>query len=621
MKYLSIVLLVITAFVSNAQDTHAIKNKINELKKKLQINAEADTLKSPNLGDSLNNKINGLKNKLEKKVETDTIKINNPLDSLKLKNSKLDSIRSGNPLQSINIYSLPKLNSSVLTSRIMGRQDSVKYRVTDSLHSVSENAKQKALGFQNKIQNASDSLNQKVTNTVGAIQSKIEDKLSGTAGKDINAPSSQIKLPDMPQQNLPDINNTLGTPEIKIPGMPDQLPGTNTEVTGLKILMPALDPVIPNMNGNLPGIDIKTPQMEGNALPGIESKTSEVKASIPEVDVLKDASGIKANIPTLRDSTGKLDFSRLEKLPGTEKVQGITDKIDEVAGLKEEAGQYGEQVKELKEKGIEDINTESLEQEATRLAEVKELDEQTQKLRAAQAKHAALLQRYQDKKFIQEEMKRKTANVVNGQLTKFSPAIKNAQSDMTKTKKVYESSTLLPDSAKRKKRINTMAGKPLKKRIVPGFTLQTYSGEDEVLFDLSPQVGYRLTGWLTVGVAGVYRIGVGKANSSFVAAENIYGYRLYADYLLVRGIFIHADFESLQVGQPQVAIPEFPNESVLGSYFGLGKRYSISRNIQGSLSGLFRVNYSGSIPGQSKFAVRVGFDYVFKKKRKLNGLK
>ena len=77
---------------------------------------------------------------------------------------------------------------------------------------------------------------------------------------------------------------------------------------------------------------------------------------------------------------------------------------------------------------------------------MKELDEQTQKLRAAQAKQAELLQRYQDKKFIQEEMKRKTANVVNDQLTKFSPAIKDAQSDMTKTKKVYESSTLVPDT-------------------------------------------------------------------------------------------------------------------------------------------------------------------------------
>ena len=621
MKYLGIVLLVIIAFVSNAQDTHAIKDKINELKKKLQINAEADTLKSPNLGDSLNNKINGFKNKLERKVETDTIKINNPLDSLKLKSSKLDSIRSGNPLQSINTDSLPKLNSSVLTGRILGRQDTAQNKVTDSLRSVSENAKQKAVGVQNKIQNASDSVSQKLTNKVGAIQSKIEDKLSGTTGKDINVPSSQVKLPDMPQQHLPDINNALATPELKIPGMADKLPGTTTEVPGLKRTVPGLDSVIPNMDGNLSGIDLKTPQLEGNALPGIEGKTPEINTSLQEVDVLKDVSEINSKIPTLRDSTGKLDFSALEKIPSSEKVQGIAQKMDEVSGLKDEAGQYGEQIKEVKEKGIEDINTESLEHEATRLAEVKEFDEQTQKLRAAQAKQAELLQRYQDKKFIQEEMKRKTANVVNDQLTKFSPAIKDAQSDMTKTKKVYESSSLVPDSAKRKKRINTMAGKPLKRRIVPGFTFQTYSGEDEVLFDLSPQVGYRLTGWLTVGAAGVYRIGVGKANPSFVAAENIYGYRLYTDYLLVRGIFIHADFESLQVGQPQVAVPEFPNERVLGSYFGLGKRYSISRNIQGSLSGLFRVNYSGSISGQSKFAVRVGFDYVFKKKRKLNGLK
>lgn len=556
---------------------------------------------------SVRSKVIGLKARLEEKLNSNSKKIP---DSIRLQ-LPLDSIRISNPLDTLKTDSLPKLSASKLTSRIHGRIDSLRNRTTDSLRAVSENTKQKVGSFQTKLQRTTDSLNQKLTDKLKSTQSTLEKKLSGVdknvklpsastdhiPGKDLNGivPNSKVEIPGikLPDAKLPELNNSPNPLDGK--AFPNVEIGNQTP--DLRLPSPAVD--LPSVGGEIP--DIRVP--EASKLQGVD---------IPEV---------KTTLPTLTDSTGKFDFSIIEKVPGSEKLQDITDKIEEASGLKEEAGKYQEQLAELKETRIEDINTEELENKARQLHEVKELDAQTQKLREMEAKHAAMLQRYQDKKFIQEELKRKSANVVNDQLTKFSPAIKNAQSDISKTKKVYENSKLLPpDSVKRKKRINTMAGKPFKKRIVPGVTFQTYTGSDEVLFDLSPQVGYRLTGWLTMGAAGVYRVGVGKANPSFIAAENIYGYRLYADYLLVRGIFMHADFESLQVGHNQLSFQEFPKQKVLASYFGLGKRYSISRNIQGSLLALFRVNYGGDIPGQSKFAVRVGFDYVFKKKRKFSGL-
>ena len=514
--------------------------------------------------DGIKIKADNLKKKVFRKVNTDTLKVTT--DTIKLKIARLDSIRKAvNP------------DNTGTAKSISENQDSIGSRIGDSLQAVTTQA---------------DTLSQKLNRVSDGIRTRIGDKASDVSSKDINLPASEIHTPSVPNS---DFTETIPEGTINVPDAKGVLP------TG-RVAVSALD----NMTKDQPQPTV--------VVPHLDEKVPELNADIPNVEKVKEVTGMQNKIPSLRDSTGKLDFSQLKKIQGSEKVQEVTDQVDEVSVLKDEAVQYKEQLKDTK---IEDVNAERIEQEAIRIEEVKEIDAQTQKLKVLEAQQAALLQRYSDKKLIQAEMRRKTANVVNNQLTKFYPAIKDAQSNMTKTKKVYESSNVMPDSVKRKKRINTMAGKPFQKRIVPGLTFQTYSGNQEVLIDLSPQIGYRLTGWLTAGVAGVYRIGMGKANPSFVAGEGTYGCRVYADYGLVRGIFIHADFESLEV-KNEFVTQESKNVNVLGSYFGLGKQYSISRNIRGSVLALYRINYSGNIPGQSKFTLRAGFDYVFKKKRKLS---
>ena len=515
---------------------------------------------------ALKDKFTGLKKKLEGKTKADTLKL--PGDSLKSQSTKFDSLQltnrvSFNKLDSIPKFQLPRL-----------RQDNSKTKA-DSLRLVKEKANQRVAELQNKFTSEEDSLQRKLEGKTRQLQDKGKSIESITEKANINIPSSDKKLPGN------ELNNGLPV----IPKLPD----TNAQKS-------------PDLNPSLPAAEI----------PGI-------KTDMPATDVLKNKiPNIDTKLPGVPDSTNQPDVSsQLEKIPGTEKVKDVTEKAGELKGLKGEADEYTDKAKELKNTKLEDVKTESLEKEASQLGETKEISDQTQKLKSLQAKKEAMLQRYVDKKSVQEELKRKSSHVVNDKINKFSPSFEKKQPSIGKTKKLYENSSLVPDSTKKKKRINTMAGKPFKHRIIPGVNFQTYSGNDEVLIDLSAQAGFRLTGWLTVGTGLVYRIGMGKSHPSFVGSKNVYGYRFYADYTLIKGFFVHADFESIQVGRPQFEVLRKGSDKVLGSYVGLGKHYSISRNFRGNLMALFKVNYSGSIPGQNKFTIRVGFDYVYKKKKKV----
>jgi hypothetical protein len=149
-------------------------------------------------------------------------------------------------------------------------------------------------------------------------------------------------------------------------------------------------------------------------------------------------------------------------------LKGIPDDVKELGKAKEEANKYSGGLKDLKESGIRDIKTEKLEEETMKMGEVKEVKAQSEKFNELQAKEAALLQQYSDKKLIQEELKRKTAYVANDQLSKFMPTIKTNQADFTKAKKPYSNSNAIADSVKRQRPVNAMSGKPLMTRIIPG---------------------------------------------------------------------------------------------------------------------------------------------------------
>jgi hypothetical protein len=45
--------------------------------------------------------------------------------------------------------------------------------------------------------------------------------------------------------------------------------------------------------------------------------------------------------------------------------------------------------------------------------------------------------------------------------------------------------------------------------------------------------------------------------------------------------------------------------------------FNLSRKVKGNVLGLYRLEHEGYLPATQKIAVRVGFDYVIRKEKKL----
>src|SRR5688572_21529670 len=130
MKYLSILLLVLIAFASNAQDTLTFKEKIKSLKENLE----------------------------KRKAKIDSLKLPSLPDSLKPKTPSLDSVGKGSQLPTAKLDSLPKLDASKYTDKISAKQDSLTKKISAPVNSLAEGVNEKATNLHNKIQANSDSV-------------------------------------------------------------------------------------------------------------------------------------------------------------------------------------------------------------------------------------------------------------------------------------------------------------------------------------------------------------------------------------------------------------------------------------------------------------------------------
>ena len=119
------------------------------------------------------------------------------------------------------------------------------------------------------------------------------------------------------------------------------------------------------------------------------------------------------------------------------------------------------------------------------------------------------------------------------------------------------------------------------------------------------------------GLGGVYRTGFNKSYPAYVKGLDIYGGRTYTEFLIRKGIYVHAEYEVLNATYSLNQNPE-ETRHISAGYFGLGKQFNISKKIKGHTLALYRAEFSGKLVDQSKVNVRFGFDLrTDKKKRKV----
>lgn len=479
---------------------------------------------------------------------------------------------------------LPKAHSSrhkldSLKNILRKKRSSVSV-VTDSLQDVLDLPSDEINEGISEVLSRTDSLIRKAGHPIEDVENKLREKQSSLQNR-VNTTEEEISGKITNTENVLQEKVTKVTDdELRVPGNPLQIPDLGANLPTPNFPMHQSLPKIYDLDANMP------------------------KPEIPGTDDLK--------IPDAKLDVKGLNGKTNLGLPDMDKVDDLSGEINKIDGKLTEAQGYEEELQEIKANGIQDAEKlpDVIENKAENLDEMKALNAGKQKA----TEYQDIIQQYKNKKLLQEEIKRKATQVVNDKFNKLSPTVKNAQKQIAKAKKLNPA--IQSFKAIIKKRPNEMKGKPFRQRFVPGITVQTYN-DDKFAFDGAVQAGYRFSGRLTLGLGYTYRISIDERNVNWVSGEGISGYRVYTNFRLLKSFYAHGELEALSLDRTkQPALLETSQDVVYGSYFGLGKRYSISRKVKGTIEGLYRVDYKGSVPGPAKVSLRVGLDLDLKKQKK-----
>ena len=265
-------------------------------------------------------------------------------------------------------------------------------------------------------------------------------------------------------------------------------------------------------------------------------------------------------------------------------ITGLSENVPDINGGLTEVRQYEGDLQKIKEGTQQDPDklAELAEQKVSEISAVNDASQEITKATEEQAKYEAMVQRYRDQKLIQEEIDRKYKGVANDYIMQQSEKVNAARDKLNISK--YKKHGLGSVKEIFKKQSDELEGKKFYQRLVPGLNWQLYN-KGFVSSDISLQLGYRLTPRFTSGIGIVYRVGFDKKFDSFVKGMNTFGGRVYADMLIVKGLFLHGEFEALRQDASYTAYMNEPvSRKVCESNFGLGKRFNITRNI-GNLQG------------------------------------
>jgi hypothetical protein len=447
---------------------------------------------------------------------------------------------------------------------------------TPTMPDTLQSLEQKVSTASDRVMHAGDTVTQRIsaiTDKPEEMQQKVQGKVDSLQQR-LTQPVTSLQ--QKAETKIQEIVGKANVPDdVSIPGVESpSLPGVEV-------------PSVPKFEG-------LSPELAGPGVPGMETPNVDV----PGLDKVKN--GVTDAMPDM---------------PGEVKeVQQLTEKTKDLDNTLGEAGKYEKDIQAVKAGDAESISKQA-EERAQAIEPVSAAGKELTKATAEQAKYQAMVQRYRDEKLVQEEIKRKARTVANAQIAGNAEKVQKAQQDLLNARQKLSAKERV--KALFTKQSTELDGKKFYQRLVPGLTWQVYK-RDYVSVDLAAQTGYRVSPRLTAGVGFVYRLGFDKDFDSFVRGLKTYGGRVYLDFVVKKGVFAHGELEGLKV-DPALTIPaaaEPIEDRAYASYFGLGKRFNITRNLRGSILGLYRLEYEGELPGVNKISARFGMEYVFRRARK-----
>lgn len=481
------------------------------------------------------------------------------------------------------------LQSDSLIKNADARLDSVQHGFTAKSDSIKQSyvrEKQKLLSFRQRYALKLDSLKSKATLTPRnpldtlAVSS---DAVVYTRKID----SLDQKIQNVQQRTTMKIDSLKGvvSEQVNKFKLPKEAQGKVTELTAVmdKVSVPAFDTGLTD-KFNLPAVHAGVPAFPDVKLP--DTNLPNVNINIPGSDL---------NVPNLNTSIPSVNTEKISELTG--RAGDLQKQVTEATGSMESLGKTlenkaGEQIKGLPDQ---------------KLPEVPGLEGGVPKTGDEAKEQLAQL------------AKKEAVNHFAGK----EAVLTNAMEKMSKYKQKYSSVSSLSE-IKDEKHHNELKGKPLLERLVPALTLQFQSWQD-VMLDINPSVGYKITSHLTAGIGWNQRVAFNIPQSQFNAEAKVYGIRTYGEYTFKKGFGFRLDVETMNTPSKQKdpAIDPPPTRDwVWGALVGVKQKYPIYKKLKGNAQLMYNIfDKDHRSPYLDRVNFRIGLELSLKSKKKRDSWK
>ncbi len=198
-----------------------------------------------------------------------------------------------------------------------------------------------------------------------------------------------------------------------------------------------------------------------------------------------------------------------------------------------------------------------------------------------------------------EQAKQRALQQAKQHFAQHTNALEDGQQQLSKLKQKYKSVQTEQDKFER---ATSLRGEPWTARLLLGSYFQFYR-EPHFQVDLSPFVGYRFNTRWSVGVGGSYRAAFRRLPGS----APVYQGRVFVEGEVYRGFAAHVAYERSSRSVPVVSLGE--RGTIVDQHLlaGIGKSYSITRNIRGTTLLLYRPGDIDQSLHLSRWNLRTGF--------------
>ena len=353
----------------------------------------------------------------------------------------------------------------------------------------------------------------------------------------------------------------------------------------------------------MPAVDLNLPKLPkvnvpNSSLPDGSLNNLDVRA--PDVSLPSTTANTNLQLPEL----GRID---LPEIPGLQQVDKIKDVTGELKLISGKAGEYLKDAKQIKEEGLNGSkNVDKLAEDGLKnIDEVQAIQKeisgadklkQLQQLELDKITNAQQLRDHASSKMAMDKIL-SNEDLVKAQITK-----------MSKYKKKFDS---LPDMRYVPKfKPNSMKGKPLKERLVPGVLFQILSEDKQTSWFVAPELLYKFSGTFSGGVGGVYRLQYTKS-PKMIWDNPLYGYKLIAQAKAYKEFYVRTEWENINSVVPIIVTNGDPQNRTWSSNWlvGVGRVQKISLRLNGYFWACYNLTHDPLDTFKNKVYVKTGIQF------------